>query len=96
MEFDGKKADIIFTIQSVESIPCDLRGQTLAFDGDGNLVSDPLRTPWPMPWVTEELAKLASGENLMPEEKNFRVYNPEEPDQYVFVSAEKESDAGQE
>ena len=89
MEFDGKKADIIFTIRSVESIPCDLRGQVLAFDGDGNLVSDPLKTPWPMPWVTEELAKLASGRTAMPEEKKFRVYNPEESGQYVFVSVEE-------
>ena len=85
MEFDGKKADITFTIKAVESIPCELRGQMLAFDGEGNLVSEPLRTPWPMPWVTEELAKLACGETERPQEDRFRVYNPEEPDQYVYV-----------
>ena len=39
MEFNGKKADIVFTIKAVESIPCDLRGQVLGFDGSGVQVS---------------------------------------------------------
>ena len=39
--------------------------------------------------MTEEITKYASGEIAMPEEDKFRIYNPEEPDQYVFVSVEK-------
>ena len=89
MIFNGKKADIVFTIKAVESIPCDLRGQVLGFDGEGNQVSERITTPWPMPWVTEEIAKYASGEIKMPDENRFRIYNPEEPDQYVLVSVEK-------
>ena len=90
MEFDGKKADIVFTIKAVESIPCELRGQILGFDSHGVQISEPLRTPWPMPWVTEEITKYASGEIAMPEEDKFEIIdNPEEPDQYVFVSVEK-------
>ena len=46
-------------------------------------------TPWPMPWVTEEISKFASGEAEMPEADRFKIYNPEEPDQYVFVSVER-------
>ena len=89
MEFNGKKADIVFTIKAVESIPCDLRGQVLGFDGSGVQVSEPIETPWPMPWVTAEITKYASGEIEMPKEDKFRIYNPEEPDQYVFVSGER-------
>lgn len=89
MEFNGKKADIVFTIKAVESIPCDLRGQVLGFDAKGLQISDPITTPWPMPWVTEEIAKYASGEKEMPAEDKFKIYNPEEPDQYVFVFVER-------
>ena len=89
MEFNGKKADIVFTIKAVESIPCDLRGQVLGFDGSGVQVSEPIETPWPMPWVTAEITKYASGEIEMQKEDTFRIYNPEEPDQYVFVSVER-------
>ena len=84
MEFNGKKADIVFTIKAVESIPCDLRGQVLGFDGSGVQVSEPIE-----PWVTAEIMKYASGEIEMPKEDKFRIYNPEEPDQYVFVSVER-------
>ena len=80
MEFNGKKADIVFTIKAVESIPCDLRGQVLGFDGSGVQVSEPIETPWPMPWVTAEITKYASGEIEMPKEDKFRIYNPEEPE----------------
>ena len=89
MEFNGKKANIVFTIKAVESIPCDLRGQVLGFDAEGLQISDPITTPWPLPWGTEEIAKYASGEKQMPEEDRFKIYNPEEPDQYVFVLVEK-------
>ncbi len=89
MEFNGKKASIVFSIMAVESIPCELRGQILGFDSEGNQISDPIFTPWPMPWVTEEVTKYATGEIAMPEERKFRIYNPEEPDQYVFVSVER-------
>ncbi len=89
MELNGKQAELMFTIKAVDSIPCDLRGQVVAFDAQGEMISDPLKTPWPMPWVTQEIAKYASGEYEIPAEGRFRVYNPEEPDQYVLVSLER-------
>ncbi len=89
MEFNGAEASIIFTVKAVESIPCDLKGQKVAFDCDGNIISDPLKTPWPMPWVTEEIKKLVSGESEMPEKNSFKVYNPEESDQFVFVEVQR-------
>ena len=89
MEFNGIQAKIVFTIKAVDSIPCDLKGQMAAFDENGTLISDPLKTPWPMPWVTEELGKLAVGVVEMPVEDKFRVYNPEEDDQFVFVEVQK-------
>ena len=89
MEFDDMKAKTVFTIKAVDSIPCDVRGQMVAFDADANIISDPLKTPWPMPWITEEIEKFVSGENEMPENDKFKVYNPEEPDQFVFVEVQK-------
>ena len=89
MEFNGVKAKIVFTIKAVDSIPCDVRGQMVAFDADANIISDPLKTPWPMPWITEEIEKFVSGESEMPEKDKFKIYNPEEPDQFVFVEVQK-------
>ena len=88
MEFNGKTAKVAFTINAVESIPCELRGQTVAFDEDGERITDDIETPWPMPWVEEELGKLVRDETMMPEESSFRIYNPEEPDQYVHVDVQ--------
>ncbi len=89
MEFNGVKASIVFTIKAVDSIPCDLKGQMVAFDENGNVISDPLKMPWPMPWVAEEIEKLVSGESEMPEKDRFKVYNPEESDQFVFVEVQR-------
>lgn len=87
MEINGKNVRLMFTIKAVDSIPCDLKGETIAFDSENNMISDPIKTPWPMPWVTEEIVKLAGGN--MPAENKFKVYNPEEPDQYVFVEVQR-------
>ncbi len=89
MKFNGVEAKTVFTIKAVDSIPCDVRGQIVAFDADADIISDPLKTPWPMPWITEEIEKFVSGENKMPENDKFKVYNPEEPDQFVFVEVQK-------
>ncbi len=89
MEFNGKGAKLVFTIRAVESIPCEVRGQVVAFDSDGVKISDELITPWPMPWIEREIEKLAGGTAVMPEERSFRVYNPEEPDQYVLVEVDR-------
>ena len=89
MKFNGVEAKTVFTIKAVDSIPCDVRGQIVAFDADADIISDPLKTPWPMPWITEEIEKFVSGENEMPENDKFKVYNPEEPDQFVFVEVQK-------
>lgn len=89
MKFNGMEAKTVFTIKAVDSIPCDIKGQMIAFDADANIISDPLKSPWPMPWITEEVEKFVSGEYEMPEKDRFKVDNPEEPDQYVFVEVQK-------
>ncbi len=89
MEFNGVKAKIAFKVFAVDSIPCDLKGQYIAFDEDGNMISDPVRTPWPMHWIEEEAAKYVSGEYELPEASKMKIYNPEEPDQGVAVYIEK-------
>ncbi len=90
MEFNGVKAKIAFKAFAVDSIPCNIKGQYIAFDEDGNLISDPLKTPWPMPWIEEEAAKYASGEYELPDDSKLKICNPEEPDQFVAVYIEKE------
>ena len=89
MKFSDKDAKLIFTVKAVESIPCELRGQVIAFDAEGVRISDDLITPWPMPWIENELTELANDETMIPEESSFRVYNTEEPDQYVFVEVKR-------
>ena len=42
-----------------------------------------------MPWITEEVEKFVSGEYEMPEKDRFKVDNPDEPDQFVFVEVQK-------
>ena len=84
-----KRADVAFKIIGVESIPCDLRGQLLVFEKGAELLSEPLKTPWPMPWVTDEISKLAANKDAIPDKPDFRVYNPEENDQYVLLTVEK-------
>ena len=66
MVSENSKASISFTITEVESIPCDLRGQTVIFDAEANLLSDPVKTPWAMPWVMDEISKLADGRTEIP------------------------------
>ena len=88
MEFNGKKAKIAFTIKAVESIPCEVRGQTVAFDENGVRITD-LEAPWPMPWIEREMGNLVNDETMMPEENSFRIYNPDEPDQYVHVEIQR-------
>ena len=89
MNFNGVEAKTVFTIKAVDSIPCDVRGQMVAFDADANIISDPLKAPWPMPWITEEISKFVSGEYEMPEKDKFKIYNPEESDQFVFVEVQR-------
>ena len=36
MEFNGMEAKTVFTIKAVDSIPCDIKGQMIAFDADAN------------------------------------------------------------
>lgn len=86
---EDNRAAIAFKIVEVESIPCDLRGQILVFDKKARLLSEPIKTPWPMPWVTDEISKLAANAESIPDKPVFRIYNPEEDDQYVLLSVEK-------
>lgn len=90
MEFNGKKASLVFTIKAVESIPCELRGEVLAFDAEGNMISDPIKVPWPtMNWVSVEVQKRGNGTVEVPDKDKFKIYNPDEPDQYVFVEVQR-------
>lgn len=82
---DSSETGLVFTIRAVESIPCSVRGQSMVFDSEGKMLSEPLKTPWRMDWIAEETAKFVDGTKTLPEESRFRIYNPEEPDQYVQV-----------
>ena len=89
MEINGIEAKKAFVIKGVDSIPCDVKGQIIAFDAQANIISEPLKSPWPMPWITEEIKKLVVGERSMPDKKRFRVNNPEEPDQFVLIEVQE-------
>lgn len=86
---NAKDLYVSFTIKSVESVPCSLNGQKMDFDKSGNLISDPIKTPWPMEWVLEEVKKYAIDIDSIQDESNLKIDNPNEPDQYIKVKVNK-------
>lgn len=76
---------IKFEIVHVDSIPCSLVGQKLVYTLEGALVSEPLKMKWPMPWIECEFEKIAKSMEKISVKITKRVYNPDEPDQYVDV-----------
>ena len=81
----AKEAVLAFKVLAVDSIPCDVRGNAVAFDAAGNICSGKMALPWPMPWIEEELSKLAADQSAIAGVDKIKVYNPEEDDQFVFV-----------
>jgi fatty-acyl-CoA synthase len=74
-----------YVIKNVDSIPCELVGQDVTFDGQGNRLSEPIETKWPMPWLEKGISELDVSQKLIKENDTARLYNEEEPDQYVDV-----------
>jgi len=74
-----------YVIMGVDSIPCELVGRDMMFDGEGNRLSEPIVTKWPMPWIEKEISELDASQKLKNENDAVRVYNKDEPDQYVEV-----------
>lgn len=77
-----------FTVLEVDSIPCSIVGKKMVFSDCGIMETQAWKLPWPMPWIEKELRKLAIKKMGDLEVETMRVYNPEEPDQYVFVRIE--------
>ena len=80
-----KSRRIEFTILKVDSIPCSLNWQKAIFTYDGNKVSDPWVLKWPMPWVDRELKKITQKYDFVSKKEKRRIYNPDEPDQWIQV-----------
>lgn len=81
-----KARKVEFTVLKVDSIPCSLVGKSMTFTYDGINLSEPWVLKWPMPWIEEEFKKIALTYESVSKQENKRIYNPEEPDQYVEVS----------
>jgi fatty-acyl-CoA synthase len=78
---------IEITVNSVDSIPCSLVGKKMIFSADGFLESEAWKLPWPMPWI-ETVFRTFAMENIgVSQRKSARLYNPDEPDQYLEISA---------
>ncbi len=80
-----KSRKIEFTILKVDSIPCSLIGKIMIFTYDGNRISEPWSLKWPMPWIEQEFRKTIFRYDTVSKKEKRRIYNPDEPDQYVEV-----------
>lgn len=81
----SRKRKIIFTVLKVDSIPCSLVGKKMTFNYRGERLSESWDLRWPMPWIEQEFRKVVLKYEMVSKEEVARVYNPEEPDQYVEV-----------
>lgn len=78
-----------FTVLSVDSIPCSLVGNKMVFSDSGKVETESWKLPWAMPWIERELRKVAKEKANVSGVEIEKVYNPEEPDQYVEVRIER-------
>ncbi len=81
----SRKMEIV--VESVDSIPCSLVGKKMIFCWDGTTESEAWKLPWPMPWIERVLRRFAMEHIGISQRKTARLYNPDEPDQYLQVSA---------
>lgn len=79
----SRRIEII--VQRVDSIPCSLVGKKMIFTHEGTRISEPWALQWPMPWIEQEFRKVAVRIERVSKKSKERIYNPEEPDQYVDV-----------
>lgn len=75
------------TIEKVESIPCDVVGQSILVDSEGNHNKN-FDAPWDMDWILGEVKKVVK-RNKSLKQARFTVYNPEEPDQLADIYFEQ-------
>lgn len=87
MNIVGDRRRIEITVQKVDSIPCSLVGNKMIFSMDGTMVTEPWKFPWPMPWVEQVFREFAKENISFSKNISTRLYNPEEPDQYLEISA---------
>lgn len=71
------------TIKDVESIPCELKGQILKYDVDGNRLEGELDTPWPMTWTYGVIEDYLKKDTHFSGVKVEEFHNPEEDDQKI-------------
>ena len=87
MDIVANKRKVELTVRDTESIPCSLVGNRMVFCADGTMESEPGRLPWPMPWIADVCGEFAKEVVKVTQIKEARLYNPEEPDQYIEVYA---------
>lgn len=75
------------TVRSVDSIPCSLIGKRMVISADGMIETEPWELPWPMPWINRVCRDFALKNMAVSRTMSERLYNPEEPDQYIEISA---------
>lgn len=87
MSIIDKNRKVEISIQKVDSIPCSLVGKKMVFTAGGNIETEPWKLPWPMPWI-ETVCRAFAMDNIgVSQIKTARLYNPEEPDQYIEIMA---------
>lgn len=87
MSIIDKSRKVEITVQRVDSIPCSLVGKKLIVSAGGTIETATWKLPWPMPWI-ETVCKTFAMENIsVSQTKTARLYNPEEPDQYIEIIA---------
>ncbi len=80
-----KNRKIEFTVLKVDSIPCNIVGNKMIFNYEGRIFSEPWSLNWPMPWIEEEFRNIVLKYEKITKQEIRRIYNQEEPDQYVEV-----------
>ncbi|MBP1927425.1 fatty-acyl-CoA synthase [Sedimentibacter acidaminivorans] len=76
---------IEITVLNVDSIPCSIIGNNMIFNFEGKMLTKPWILKWPMPWIEKEFIKIALEQESVTKKTYKRIYNHEEPDQYVDV-----------
>lgn len=85
MSIIDDKRRIEITVIKVDSIPCSIVGNKMIFTSEGKMLTQRWNLKWPMPWIEEEFRKIALEQEHVTKKTNKRIYNHEEPDQYVDV-----------
>lgn len=76
------------TIVDVDSIPCELKKQSLTLGVDGNILEGEIVNPWPVEWIKETISEYCKKDSHMCGTTTVDLYNPEEPDQLIVCEVE--------